>query len=249
MIHHENSAQTKREYDKWHARRSLEEGESPALHSWHHNVARLIRVNNGQRVLEVGCGNGEFAAYLAKRFVNAQVVAVDFSQEAIGIARGHHTRSPNLRFETSDATALAFDDRSFDCVVSCECIEHVLEPQKMASEIFRVLRPGGAFHITTENYFNGMALMWAKAIVTGVPIDTGSGTQPHENFFLFWRVRRMLEKSGLSVRHTESDCFQWLMLPRVNPSTLCTVDFDNPFLKRVFRPFGRHFTFSGVRQD
>jgi ubiquinone/menaquinone biosynthesis C-methylase UbiE len=152
-----------------------------------------------------------------------------------------------LRFATGDASALSFGDASFDTVISCECIEHVLDPAVMAREIYRVLRPRGKFYLTTENYFNGMILMWLKAWITGVPIDTGSGTQPHENFFLFWRVRRMLERSGLRVTHMESDHFQWLMLPRVSPSTLCTTDFQNRSLKRVFRPFGRHFLYAGFR--
>jgi ubiquinone/menaquinone biosynthesis C-methylase UbiE len=234
-------------YDRWHSELA-DDPQSAALHSWHRNVARLLKVTPGSRILEIGCGRGEFSAMLATRYPDSELTAVDFSPKAISIAKASHSRSlPNLRFDVADATSLPYADRSFDVVISCECLEHVLNPQAMTREIHRVLEPGGSYYLTTENYLNAMALMWAKALVTGIPIATGTGTQPHENFFLYWRVKRMLQQSGLSVLHMESEYFQWLMLPRVSPSRLATVDFENPVLKRVFRPFGRHFLFAGTR--
>jgi ubiquinone/menaquinone biosynthesis C-methylase UbiE len=232
-------------YDVWHVRLANEDA---GLHSWHRNVAKFLDLSPGSRLLEIGCGRGHFASYIARRFPEAEVTGVDFSEAAIGIAAtNEQIASPNLSFRVGNATALEFADSGFDVVVSCECLEHVPSPDLMAREIGRVLRPGGSFYVTTENYLNGMALMWAKAWITGVPIDTGSGTQPHENFFLFWRVRRMLERNGLGVTHMESDNFQWLMLPKVSPDKLSTQDFRNPRLKRLFRAFGRHFLFAGVR--
>src|SRR6185503_8546543 len=97
------------------------------------------------------------------------------------------------QFCVEDAQALSFESASFDFVVSCECMEHVPQPALMAREIARVLKPGGGFVITTENYFNGMILGWLNAWLRRQPFDSGSGVQPHENFFLFWRVRRILE--------------------------------------------------------
>ena len=237
-------------YDEWHINRSKERApQGDGLYSWHRNVARLMKVVPNARILEIGCGRGEFGRWLAARHPHNEITCVDFSSDAIDIAnRAAADRHPNLKFEVADATALRFADSSFDIVVSCECIEHVLRPEAMASEIRRVLHADGAFYLTTENYFNGMILMWIRTWITGLPIDTGSGIQPHENFFLFWRVRRMLERSGLRVEHTESDHFQWLMLPRVSPGKLCTADFENPALKRFFKPFGRHFLFAGSRR-
>jgi hypothetical protein len=119
----------------------------------------------------------------------------------------------------------------------------------MAKEIARVLKPDGGFVITTENYFNGMLIGWLKAWLSKQPFNSGSGTQPHENFFLFWRVRKILEAAGLQVENMASNHFQWLLLPRVAPDRLRTDDFQNPRLNRLFRPFGRHFTFYGRTPD
>jgi ubiquinone/menaquinone biosynthesis C-methylase UbiE len=236
-------------YDSWHQHHAETEAfiEEP-VHPWHVTVARLLPDLQGQRVLEVGCGRGDFAIWLADKYPQAEVVGVDFSEVAIATAeRRAATKGSKAVFRVDDSEALSFADHSFDYVISCECMEHVIHPVKMASEIYRVLRPGGKFILTTENYFNGMILQWLKTWTTGKPFDSGSGVQPHENFFLFWRVRRMLERGGLKVSRMESNYYQWLLLPRTDPMKLVTFDFKSPFLKRLFRPFGRHFTFCGIR--
>jgi SAM-dependent methyltransferase len=83
-----------------------------------------------------------------------------------------------------DAQALKFPSDSFDYIVSCECMEHVLNPRKMTKEIARVLRPGGKFCLSTPSYVNGVLLAWASWI-SGKPYDSGAGVQPHENFYFF----------------------------------------------------------------
>lgn len=236
-------------YDAWHQHHA----ETEALvaephHPWHLTVARLLPDLQNQRVLEIGCGRGDFSIWLAERYSHSEVVGVDFSEVAIATAQERALmKESRARFQVEDSEAMSFDDGSFDYVISCECLEHVLHPAKMASEICRVLRPGGQFILTTENYFNGMLLLWLKTWVTGAPFDSGSGVQPNENFFLFWRVRRILERGGLQVSRMESNHYQWLLLPRVDPMKLVTFDFKSPLLKRLFRPFGRHFTFCGTR--
>ncbi len=237
------------EYDSWHKGMSFgESGSEDNLQPWHRTVGRLLSAQAGSRILEVGCGRGAFAVSLARRFPDCDIHAVDFSSVAIAFARTRAGNSnPRLHFLVEDAEALSFEGETFDIVISCECLEHVPRPAVMAGEIRRVLRPGGTFILTTENYLNAMLLMWMKSWLTGVPIYTGSGAQPHENFFLYWRVKHLLEKNGLEVQHTESNYFQWLMLPRVDPGRLATMDFENRFVKRVVRPFGRHYTFMGRR--
>ena len=202
----------------------------------------------GQKVLEIGCGRGDFAIWLATRFPKARVTAIDVSNAAIEIANSRATDAAvSVGFAVESAESLSFRDRSFDYVISCECMEHVAQPFKMAGEICRVLRPGGRFILTTENYFNGIILAWLQTWILGKPFDSGSGIQPRENFFVFWKVRSILQKRGLEVESMESNHFQWLLLPRTDPAKLCTKDFASPFLKRLFRPFGRHFTFCGSR--
>jgi SAM-dependent methyltransferase len=236
-------------YAAWHHQLAAYEFAPKDLHHpWHITVARLLPDLRNQRILEIGCGRGDFAVWLAARYPQTEVNAVDFSVEAIEIAKSRAASSGALvNFAVDDAESLTFRDCSFDYVISCECMEHVADPLRMAREIYRVLHPGGRFILTTENYFNGMIVAWLQTWIFGKPFDSGSGVQPRENFFVFWRVKQLLCKSGLKVESMESNHFQWLLLPRTDPAKLCTEDFTSPFLKRFLRPFGRHFTFCGAR--
>jgi ubiquinone/menaquinone biosynthesis C-methylase UbiE len=249
MLSKDHGVSRVKEYDSWHNSLAATEVSSTGLHHpWHLTVERLLPSLQGKKVLEIGCGRGDFAIHLAGKYPGAQIHAVDFSQAAIDIAKSKAARSGAVvNFRTDDAESLSFEDRSFDFAISCECMEHVGDPTRMAKEIYRVLRPAGRFVLTTENYFNARVLAWLQAWILGKPFNSGSGVQPRENFFVFWRVKNILSMSGLQVEHMESNHVQWLLLPRTDPGKLCTRNFESPFLKRVFRPFGRHFTFCGKR--
>lgn len=237
------------QYDRWHRDMSKKGRFSDPLSlPWYESVYNNIGdIQNGS-LLEVGCGRGEFSLWLKHNRPNLQITALDFSPSAIGIASKEAAESGSiLDYRVGDAQALPFADQSFDYYISCECLEHVERPQEMINEIFRVLRPGGRFFLTTENYLNGMSLAWLKSWLTNAPFDSGSGVQPRENYFLFPMVTRFFRKAGLKIDRMESSHFQWLLLPRTDPSRLCTYSFKNPILNRIFLPFGRHFSLFGSK--
>ena len=196
-----------KQYDSWHQHHAETEAQiEEPHHQWQVTDAKLQPELVDKKVMEVGCGRGYFYIRLSEKYPQAEVWGVDFSEVAITTAeRRAEMRGSRARFRTDDSEALSFEDRSFDYVISCECLEHVLHPVKMASEIYRVLRPGGRFILTTENYFNGMLLQWMKTWLTKQPFDSGSGVQQHENYFLFWRVKRILEQGGLEDSPKESN--------------------------------------------
>jgi SAM-dependent methyltransferase len=57
---------------------------------------------------------------------------------------------PRLRLEVADATALQYCDASFDACICVSVIEHIPEDGKAMAEMWRVLRPGGVLHLTTD---------------------------------------------------------------------------------------------------
>ncbi len=234
-------------YDTWHGQ--ADHGRiltDPLTFPWHSSAFTHIRQNARGKLLEVGCGRGEFALWLVGMLPEVEITAVDFSPAAIEIARKHAAeRCVSIQLEQEDAQGLRFPNGFFDYVVSCECIEHVPRPQQMAQELCRVLKPGGHFCITTENYLNGMLLAWIKSWITGKPFNSGSGVQPQENFFFFWHVLALLHSAGLIVEKTESSDYQWLLLPRVEPARLCTPQFSAGWARFLAKPFGRHFSFFG----
>ena len=80
----------------------------------------------------------------------AEVVAVDVDSEVLRIARRKSLDAGvSVRFDEGSATALPYDRGSFDCVVSSLAFHHLtaVEKARAFGEIFRVLRPGGGFHL------------------------------------------------------------------------------------------------------
>lgn len=234
-------------YDAWHRQWAAGGAADPLALPWHASAFADIEINAHGRLLEIGCGRGDFAIWLARTMPALDIAAVDFSGAAIEMARSRAAAERcNVKFSTGDAERLEFADRSFDYVVSCECLEHVEHPEEAAREIRRVLKSGGRYCLTTENYFNGMLIAWLNSWVTRQPFNSGAGVQPRENFFLFWRVRRCLEDAGLAVDRTESCHYQWL-LPGVDPARLCTKNFSSTRARTLAKPFGRHFSYFGHR--
>ncbi|MFX7033332.1 class I SAM-dependent methyltransferase, partial [Acinetobacter baumannii] len=82
-------------------------------------------------------------------FPTCSIIGTDFSIKAIEIANSK-SNFFNLKFQVENAEELSFADNTFDYIISCETLEHVLHPQLMLNEICRVLKRGGEFVLTTE---------------------------------------------------------------------------------------------------
>ena len=97
-----------------------------------------------RRVLDLGCGDGDVLAGLVRWGARpARLIGVDVRADAVARARD---RWPELRFEVADATVLPHRDASFDLVVCFTLFTSILDDRvarQVASEVRRVLRPGG----------------------------------------------------------------------------------------------------------
>lgn len=98
-----------------------------------------------RRVLEVGCGWGELAEWIARETA-AEVVAVDLSPRMVELAR---ERGVDAR--VADVQQLPFGDGEFDCVVAAWMLYHVPDLESALGEIARVLRVGGRFVAATNS--------------------------------------------------------------------------------------------------
>ena len=119
----------------------------------------LSHVSAGERVLDVGCGEGRFAAELAR--VGAEVVGIDVAAEPLRRARERH---PELDLRLMPAAgAWPLPDASFDAVWAGEVIEHVADTAGWLSELRRVLRSGGLLLASTPDHGRLQMLRWALA--------------------------------------------------------------------------------------
>ncbi len=99
----------------------------------------------GDRVLDIGCGPGDFARALATRVGPAgEVVGRDPSPQMVAYATARTTQ-PNCHFELGPAQTIDHPDASFDVVTCTFVMHHIPETQREAalSHMHRVLRPGG----------------------------------------------------------------------------------------------------------
>jgi ubiquinone/menaquinone biosynthesis C-methylase UbiE len=113
-------------------------------HRVYTELARLSGAGSGDRVLDVGCGDGYLTRVMADTVAPGPVLGVDPSREAIARAR-RVRRRPNCSFVEGRAEALDASDGFYDVVVTSLAIHHLseaLRPQAI-HEMLRVVRPGG----------------------------------------------------------------------------------------------------------
>jgi 2-polyprenyl-3-methyl-5-hydroxy-6-metoxy-1,4-benzoquinol methylase len=187
-------------YDEWHSRYPVDaEADTP----WHRMIRAHISSEHDfadKRVLEIGCGRGGLSCWLAQQpHPPRQIVAADLSLTAVqkGAQHARALGIPGVTWEVGDIQAIAHPDASMDAIISCETVEHVLEPRSAIAELSRVLKPGGRLFLTTPNYLGTMGLYRLYSRLRG-RVFTEEGQPINRLLFLpvtlYW-VRR----TGLSV--------------------------------------------------
>ena len=106
------------------------------------NFVKRIGITRGMKVLDVACGTGNTAVPAAK--AGASVTGVDIApnllEQASVRAAAEHVK---IRFEEGDAEELAYQDHSFDLVLTMFGAMFAPRPERVAAELIRVCKPGG----------------------------------------------------------------------------------------------------------
>jgi SAM-dependent methyltransferase len=126
-------------------------------------LVKSLGVENGIRVLDLGCGDGTTAIPAAQS--GANVVGVDIARNlvAAGNARAKALQLSNIRFEEGDASDLVnLEDKGFDVVVSIFGAMFAPRPGDVAKEMVRVTKPGGK--IVMGNWIPGDPTLVAQIL-------------------------------------------------------------------------------------
>lgn len=182
------------------------------------------------RVLDLCCGSGRVIPKLEKA---RQVIGVDLSDEAIGLAN-ERERPLNHSFERMDAENLAFGDESFDVVLFVDAIEHVLDAEKVFQEARRVTRPGGLFFVTVANRGSLNQIMTRKM---GYP--EFKTNHQHIREFDMAETRRLFADAGFSIeREGGLYLFPYWGMPGIDHQVRHIIDHDAEVVE-LHRVLGR----------
>ena len=189
-------------------------GYSPSLKSFHQAFGKelaaaikAVPLPLGANVLDVPCGDGFYAAVLARRlFPFGKVTAADNSVPYLDLARRYMARQERLstvEFVNADAYHLPFADSSFDVVWCARSLISLDDPVAALKEMKRVVRPAGVvavleddeFHRVVVNASVGLELDLHRAIAEAAKEKYGSraGLSPSR------RVYRFLLDAGLRL--------------------------------------------------
>ncbi len=125
---------------------------SANTYGWQQWAFDQINVPDAANLLEIGAGPGWLWAENLRRIPDGwHITLSDFSAGMLEEARRNLRDSSHLfRFESFDAQAILFGDKSFDAVIANHMLYHVPDRAKAISEVHRVLKPGGCFYAGTN---------------------------------------------------------------------------------------------------
>ena len=175
-------------YDAIYAERGIRQLDS--FYAW---LLRLLRPEEGKKLLDVSCGEGHLLRIGARYGLG--LYGLDISDAAISIARQN---IPSAELAVGDAEDLPFPDDCFDYVTNIGSLEHYLHPDKGVREMARILKRAGKACILLPNSFG---LTWNILSVwrTGDISDDG---QPIQRYATRKEWQELLEGNGLSVYKT-----------------------------------------------
>lgn len=211
-------------YEDWHKRYDVDKETTAPWHSLVKTNLNIDRDLTGKTVLEIGCGRGGFACWMASLPMRpSRLIAADFAHSAVdkGNAFAASQGLKGIEWEVADIQNIPHEAATFDTVVSCETIEHVPNPKRAIAEMARVLKPGGRLFVTTPNYLSTMGLYRCYMRVTGRRF-TEEG-QPINNFMLLPLTRLWVARSGLRVRVVDA-IGHYLLLPKQSPRAISVLD-------------------------
>ena len=182
-----------------------------------------LGIGDGTKVIDVGCGAGRHSFEAYRR--GADVVA--FDQDATELsnvdtmframaAAGDVPPSAHAETVVGDALALPYPDRTFDCVIASEILEHVPADNKVIDELIRVLKVGGRLAVTVPRWLPER-LCWLLSD------DYHSNEGGHIRIYRANRLRAKIAGRGMTFTHTHHSHalhapFWWLK---------CLVGVDN----------------------
>lgn len=152
-------------------------------------------------ILDAGCGEGFIDALLLERFSHVNITGLEFTEEAIKIAR---QMNPTAEYIQSDIVKMPFGDHTFDIVICTEVLEHLEKPKAALKELIRVAKKFVLITVPHEPWFClGNLLVLKNVSRLGNPKD-------HINHWTKKSFQRFLQEEKLGEWKI-GGCFPWVI--------------------------------------
>lgn len=160
------------------------------------HVVALRLLDEGERILDIGCWNGDFLERVRQTGRFKELFGIDVIHEAV-----ETTRSKGFEAEVVDLnrTSLPFADGFFDCVTMLAVLEHLFHPYAVIREVRRVLKPGGQLIIDVPNVAsltNRFRILFGRLPITSTDLGWDGG---HLHYFTKHALDRFLEEAGFRI--------------------------------------------------
>jgi len=149
------------EFDEGEARKEAAIHETDAIAARRQFVRDALALQTGDDVLSIGCGAGYEPAEIASVVgEDGSVVGLDRSEAMVALASDRCDGLSQVSLATADATELPVDAASFDAAVAVQVYEYLDDVAGAATELGRVLRPGGRAVVYDTDFDS---LVWRSA--------------------------------------------------------------------------------------
>lgn len=144
---------------------------------FYRSIADFISGSSNIKILEIGCGTGEYTAKLAKLFPKANIVGLDISKKVIEIAKNKCKDFPNVSFQVKSFYHSKLKTDSFDVICGFYSLHHMNE-KKVLNEAYKLLKSGGLLYFCEPNILNPVVYLiksnkYFKKLVGDSPDEWG----------------------------------------------------------------------------
>ena len=116
---------------------------------WFEWMFSQYHLDNGMKVLEIGCGNGELWQRNQKNIPNIQLTLTDISQGMLDDAKNRLKDIKDINYQCFDCHQIPYDNQTFDIVIANHVLFYVQDIEQVLKEINRVLKKDGIFYCST----------------------------------------------------------------------------------------------------
>src|SRR3989344_1629690 len=173
------------------------------------NIILSLELKEGDKVLEIGCGNGYYLSLLNRLGLKLGLAGIDIDSPAL-IDASKFIGDKKVKLILASGSKIPFPKNTFDKVVMSEVIEHVEEEEKVLTEAYRVLKLDGIFALTTCNInypFLWDPINWVLQHFFNTHIKEGFWAgiwNQHTRLYKKEKLKSLVEKAGFRVEELKS---------------------------------------------